>query len=211
MESHVAVMSGPTNFEEVQDPQTGIWTVYPQRAKQTLQQARVQHLLSHRIEAIGGYLPLMRSYLATPSKSGKIDGATQIAMDRNRVVSDKATYWMAATQFENNDIEACTRTLKRYSLDFPLGERREAAAMRLAACHMKNEQFEAAAQVLAGIGPGPNQIRRMLLVRRILELSEKLSPAPVEPPTETLPQPPVVAPVGGAVPPAPPTAEVLPQ
>ena len=53
----VAVMSGPTSFEETSDPQTGKISVVLQRSKLSLQQARVQHLLGHQIQAVAGYLP----------------------------------------------------------------------------------------------------------------------------------------------------------
>ncbi len=185
----VAVMAGPTTFEEVQDPKTGLWTVYSKRTNPALQQARVKQLLGDRTEAIGGYLPMMGAHLAAPKLSGKIDGATQVAMDRNRAVSDKATYWMASTQFENHDMDACARTLKRYARYFPLGERREAAAMRLAATLTQAQQFESASQVLAGIGPGPHQARRMLLIRRLLELSRQPNPTSETPSPKPAPEP----------------------
>lgn len=190
----VAVMSGPTTFEEVQDPKTKLWSVYSKRTNRALQQARVQQLLGDQTEAIQGYLPMLRAHLAAPKLSGKIDSATQAAMDRNRIVSDKATYWMAATQFEDNELKACVDTLKRYARDFPLGEMREAAAMRLAASFLRSQQFDPALQVLDKIGPGPNQTRKMLLARRLLELSPQPSPPPETPPTDPSPAPSVTPP-----------------
>ena len=103
-------------------------------------------------------------------------------MDRNRIVADKATYWMAATQFESNNISACGDTLKRYAKKFPLGEMREAAAMRVAACLVKAQEHGPAAQLLLEIGPGPHELRRKLLARRLLELSQKPEPAPANSP-----------------------------
>ncbi len=185
----VAVMSGPTTFTEVQDPKTSQWTVYPKRTNRALQQARVQQLLGDQTEAIQGYLPMMGAHLASPKLSRKIDGATQAAMDLNRMVSDKATYWMASTQFEDHEIEAAVRTLKRYARDFPLGAMREAAAMRLADCLLRTQQFDPALQVLDQVGPGPYQTRKLLLTRRLLELSQQSSPPAVTPPRDPTPAP----------------------
>lgn len=183
----VAVMSGPNTFEEVQDPQTKLWTVYSKRTNRTLQQARIQQLLGERTEAIRGYLPMMGAHLAFPKLSRKIDGTTQATMDRNRVASDKATYWMASTQFENHEIGACVRTLSRYARTFPLGEMREAAALRLAACFLSTQEYEPALQELEKIGPGPNQIRKLLLARRLVELSQQSSPPAETPSTDPAP------------------------
>ena len=126
---------------------------------------------------------MMGAHKSAP-KSGVINGRTQQAMDLNRLVSDRATYWMAATQFENGDISACDRTLRRYAQDFPLGEMREAAALRLAACLAKAQEYDTASQILAGIGPGNNQRRRLLLAKRLAELQEAKGAAPAETPAE---------------------------
>jgi hypothetical protein len=168
----VAVMSGPTLFEEISDPQTGKISVVLKRSKASLQHARVQHLLGHQIEAIAGYLPLQRVHLASPSI---VNAEVQAALDQNRRVADKATYWMAATQFEGNKLDGCVGTLQTYAKNFPLGEMGEAVAMRLSACLMKSQEYGAAAQILEGIGPGPNLHRRKLLARRLREMS----PSPV--------------------------------
>ena len=182
----VAVMSGPTLFTETSDPQTGKITVVSQRSKRSLQQARVQHLLGHQIQAIAGYLPLLRVHLASPSI---VNAEVQAALDQNRSVADKATYWMAATQFEGNKLEACAGTLQAYAKNFPLGEMGEAAAMRLSACLMKSQQYGPAAQILEGIGPGPQLIRRKLLTRRLREMSQSPESTPATTPkTEATPQ-----------------------
>ena len=179
----VQVMSGPRSFKEVPDAKTGVLTVVAQRSKRSLQYARVQHLLGHRTEAIGGYLPMIRAHRSAPRSGVPIDGAMRLVMDQNRIVADKATYWMASTQFENNDLAACLGTLNLYAKDFPLGVMREAAAMRQAACLEKTEKYEESAQILTGFGPGPNQLRRTLLARRLRELKgvpEAEPAAPVE-------------------------------
>ena len=181
----VAVMSGPTLFEDVTDPKTGAISVVLKRSKRTLQQARVQHLLGHRKQTIEGYLPLMYVHLATPRSGTAINAPIQAALDQNRGVGDKAMSWMAATQFENNKFEACQGTLKLYSKNFPLGEMREAAAMRLAACHIKTQEYAMASQVLKGIEPGSNQFLRKLLIRRLSELSQPLERTQTEPPAPT--------------------------
>ncbi len=181
----VAVMSGSMSFSEGQDPQTGTISVVMKRSQRQLQQARVQHLLGHQEQAIAGYLPLLGAYLSAPPQGSPISGPMQEAMDRNRIVSDKATYWMASTQFENNKLDACLGTLSRYKKNFPLGDMREAAAMREAACLMKVQKYALAAQVLEGIGPGPHQVRRNLLARRLRELSQSRGATPAEPPAPT--------------------------
>ena len=178
----VAVMSGPTRFEEVIDPVTGRGSVVLRNSKPALQQVRVQHLLGHYQQAIGGYLPMLGVHLSAPPPGTPIDGPMQAAMDRNRIVADKATYWMAATQFESNNISACGDTLKRYAKKFPLGEMREAAAMRVAACLVKAQEHGPAALLLLEIGPGPHELRRKLHARRLLELSQKPEPAPASSP-----------------------------
>ena len=178
---------------------------------------------------LAGTLPLMRAYRAFPKQSGAIDSQTQQVLDQNRLTSDRATYWMAATQFEGDQIEACAGTLKTYNRDFPLGQMREAAGMRLAACFMKAQQLEAASQILEKIEPGPNQLRRHLLSRRLIELHQQIgnptsdSPSepvkPVEPavppstPLEAGPQsePPAKDAAEAAVPPPPPQAEPIPS
>ena len=175
----VAVMSGPTLFTENSDPESGKITVVSQRSKRSLQQARVQHLLGHQIQAIAGYLPLLRVHLASPSI---VNAEVQAALDQNRSVADKATYWMAATQFEGNKLEACVGTLTAYAKNFPLGEMGEAAAMRLSACLMKSQQYGPAAQILEGIGPGPQLIRRKLLTRRLREMSQSPESTPAATP-----------------------------
>lgn len=196
----VAVMSGPTSFAETSDPQTGKISVVLQRSKLSLQQARVQHLLGHQIQAVAGYLPLLKVHLASPSI---VNAEVQAALDQNRRVADRATYWMAATQYEGNKLTACVGTLQSYAKNFPLGEMGEAAAMRLSACLMKSQEYGPAAQILEGIGPGPNLNRRKLLARRLRELG----PSPGSTPTE--PQPPAPAPVPASetIPPPPPRAE----
>ena len=178
----VAVMSGPTRFEVVQDAATGRVSVVLRNWKPPLQQARVQHLLGHYTQAIQGYLPMQGVHQSAPPAGTPIDAAMQAAMDRNRIVADKATYWMAATQFESNNVSACAGTLKRYAKNFPLGELREAAAMRLAACLVKAQEYGPAAQILLEIGPGPHELRRKLLARRLLELSQKPGPTPANTP-----------------------------
>lgn len=181
----VAVMTGSMTISEGRDPQTGTFSVVMKRSHRQLQQARVQHLLGHQKQAIEGYLFLLGAYLSAPPQGSPISGPIQEAMDRNRIVSDKATYWMASTQFEINKIDACIGTLNRYKKNFPLGEMREAAAMRLAACLMKSQEHAMAAQVLEGIGPGPNQWRRKLLARRLRELSQTPGATPTKPPAPT--------------------------
>jgi len=218
----VEVMSGPRTFPEIEDPKTHVIQVTPLRSKRPLQQARVQHLLGHRTEAIGGYLPMLRAHRLAPKNGGRIDATIQVAMDQNRLVADRAIYWMASTQFENDDLDACSGTLRQYAKDFPLGEMREAAAMRQAACLEKAEKYEEAAQILTGFGPGPNQVRRALLARRLLELK---GPSAVAPPAEPAAEPtaPAAEPTppaastpektpsaGEAIPPPPPQAEALP-
>ncbi len=175
----LALMSGPTTFEEVTDTKTGALTVSLVPSKRPLQRVRAQQLLGKGTEAINGYLPMLGAHKSAP-KSGIINGRTQHAMDQNRLVSDRATYWMAATQFENGDISACAGTLRRYAQDFPLGEMREAAALRLAACLAKAQEYAAASQILAGIGPGNNQRRRLLLAKRLAELQGAKGETPAQ-------------------------------
>ncbi len=201
----VTVMSGPTLFGEVSDSKSGKISVVLQRSKRTLQQARMQQLLGHQLQAIEGYIPLLKVHMASPPV---VNAEIQAALEQNLRVADRATYWMAATQFENNKLPACVSTLKSYAKNFPLGEMGEATAMRLSACLMKSQEYAAAAQILEGIGPGPNLLRRKLLARRLREMSQMQGATPAANPTG--PQPSPSAPANDTIPP-PPMAEAIPK
>ncbi len=217
----VDVMSGPRSFVEEPDPKTNNVKVTIQKAKRPLQLARVQHLLGHRVDAIGNYLTMMRAHRSAPKMGGKIDSTVQLAMDQNRLLADKVVYWMSLVQFENDDYDACQGTLRSYMREFPLGEMRDAAVLRQAACLEKANKYEEAEKALSAIGPGLYEQRRELLLRRLKELRGAVAAAPPvttpEPPAqpaEPAPQTPdpgaPPAQPGETSPPPPPQAEATP-
>lgn len=166
----VDIMSGPRSFVEELDTKTNNVSVTIQKAKRPLQQARVQHLLGHRVDAIGNYLTMMRAHRSAPKMGGKVDSAVQQAMDQNRLLADKVVYWMSLVQFENDDYDACQGTLRSYTREFPLGEMRDAAILRQANCLEKAEKYDEAEKVLTAIGPGLYEPKRDLFIRRLKEL-----------------------------------------
>lgn len=171
MKPMIALMGGPKTFQEIEDQQTGQWTIVPQRLKRTLQQARVLQLLGDTTEAIGSYLPMLRSHRIVPKNPSLVDARIRDLMDQNRLVADRAIYWMAATQFENDDFSACNGTLRMYNREFPLGQMREVATLRMAACLAHEQKWAEAAQLLDDFGSGPQLQRRRLLARRYREVA----------------------------------------
>ncbi len=151
-------------------------------------------------------MPLTRAHI--PPRNISISAEIQQVLDKNRVVADWATYWMASTQFENKDIAASVSTLQLYRRNFALGEMTEAALMRLAACLASVRENQSALDVLKAIGPGPNQWRRGLLIRRIEQILAQ-SPAAVPPAAAPATEPPKAE--SPAVPPAPQEATPLPE
>lgn len=210
----VDVMSGPKTFVEGPDSKTNNITVTIQKAKRPLQQARVQHLLGHRIDAIGSYLTMMRAHRLAPKMGGKIDSTVQQAMDQNRLLADKVVYWMSLVQFENDDYDACQGTLRGYMREFPLGEMRDAVILRQAACLEKFQKYEEAEKVLSTIGPGLYEPKRDLFSHRLKELQGVATASPTktpEPPAKpaepaTIPEPATPEPTQSAAP-----AEPVPE
>lgn len=209
MQSYVEIMSGPMVVEASSPEAAGPRAITTYRSKHPLQQVRAQQLIGDRVSAIQGYLPLTRAHI--PPRNFDINAEIQQVLDKNRVVADWATYWLASTQYENKDIPACADTIRRYRRDFALGEMTEAALMRLAACLVGSQENQAALEVLKALGPGPNQWRRALLARRLEQLTSGTAPAadaakPVTPaaPVEQKEQP-------TATPPAPPSATPIPE
>jgi len=207
MQSYVEIMSGPIVVEN--DFVNGARTVKTYRSKRPLQLVRAQQLIGD-VSAIEGYLPLTRAHI--PPRNTSISADIQQVLDKNRVVADWATYWKASTQFENKDISACAGTLRLYRRDFALGEMTEAALMRLAACLASVRDNQNALDVLKAIGPGPNQWRRGLLIRRIEQILAQ-SPAATPPAAgaETTPAQDAPKPESPSVPPAPQEATPLPE
>ena len=185
----VDVMSGPRSFVEELDPKTNNVSVTIQKAKRSLQQARVQHLLGHRVDAIGNYLTMMRAHRSAPKMGGKIDSTVQQAMDQNRLLADKVVYWMSLVQFENDDYDACQGTLRSYMREFPLGEMRDAAILRQAACLEKAEKYDEAEKALLTIGPGLYEPKRDLLAHRIKELKGSAATPEASTPPVSTPEP----------------------
>ncbi|MFO1006906.1 MAG: hypothetical protein U0929_13175 [Planctomycetaceae bacterium] len=207
----VDVMSGPRSFVEELDSKTNKVSVTIQKAKRPLQQARVQHLLGHRIDAIGNYLTMMRAHRSAPKMGGKIDSTVQQAMDQNRLLADKVVYWMSLVQFENDDYDACQGTLRSYTREFPLGEMRDAAILRQAACLEKAEKFDEAEKVLATIGPGLYGLKRDLFARRLKELQGPAATPPASTPEPAAkPEAPAGTPEPAPTEPAPPTTTEKP-
>lgn len=211
MQSYVEIMAGPMTVEGDAPDSDGKRKLSIHRSKHPLQQARVQQLIGERVAAVQGYLPLTRAHI--PPRNFAISAEVQQILDKNRVVADWATYWLASTQYENKDVRTCADTIQRYRRDFALGEMTEAALMRLAACLVASRENAAANEVLKAIGPGPNQWRRALLVRRLQQLTtEGADPATSTPtPDKAVPSDPVEAkPAAPTTPPAPPSAAPIP-
>lgn len=207
----VDVMSGPRSFVEELDTKTNSVSVTIQKAKRPLQLARVQHLLGHRVEAIGNYLTMMRAHRSAPKMGGKIDSAVQQAMDQNRLLADKVVYWMSLVQFENDDYDACQGTLRSYTREFPLGVMRDAAILRQAACLEKEEKFDEAEKILTTIGPGLYEPKRDLFARRLKELKGPAATPPASTPEPAAkPEPPASTPEPAQPEPAPSTSPEKP-
>lgn len=203
MQSYVEIMSGPMVVDNAEVNGERAITTF--RSKRPLQLVRVQQLIGE-VSAIEGYLPLTRAHI--PPRNISISAEIQQVLDNNRVVADWATYWKASTQFENKDITACAGTIRLYRRDFALGEMTEAALMRLAACLVAIQDNQSALDVLKAIGPGTNQWRRGLLIRRIEQILAQ-SPAATPPAAAPATEPPKA--VSPSVPPAPQEATPLPE